>query len=44
MLFPLRLLPHDDRFFDLLNASAENTLEGLRLRTTCSTTSSTSSA
>jgi predicted phosphate transport protein (TIGR00153 family) len=28
---PLRLIPKDERFFDLFNRSAENTLEGARL-------------
>ena len=31
MLARLRLIPQDDRFFDLFNRSAENTLEGARL-------------
>src|ERR687889_784924 len=30
MLARLRLIPQDDRFFDLFNRSAENTLEGAR--------------
>ena len=30
MLARLRLIPHDDRFFDLFNRSAQNTLEGAR--------------
>jgi uncharacterized protein len=31
MLARLRLIPQDERFFDLFNRSAENTLEGARL-------------
>src|SRR3981081_2790646 len=31
MLRRLRLIPQDDRFFDLFNRSAENTLEGARV-------------
>jgi uncharacterized protein len=31
MLARLRLIPQDDRFFDLFNRSAENNLEGARL-------------
>ena len=31
MLRRLRLIPQDDRFFDLFNRSAENTLEGARI-------------
>src|SRR5438874_1231692 len=31
MLARLRLIPQDDRFFDLFNRSAENSLEGARL-------------
>ncbi len=31
MLGRLRLIPHDERFFELFNRSAENTLEGARL-------------
>src|SRR5437868_6544125 len=31
MLARLRLIPQDDRFFDLFNRSADNTLEGARL-------------
>ena len=31
MLARLRLIPQDDRFFDLFNRAAENTLEGARL-------------
>src|SRR5215469_6503731 len=31
MLTRLRLIPQDDRFFDLFNRSAENTLEGARV-------------
>jgi predicted phosphate transport protein (TIGR00153 family) len=31
MLGRLRLIPRDDRFFDLFNRAAENTLEGARL-------------
>src|ERR687883_912044 len=31
MLARLRLIPQDDRFFDLFNRSAANTLEGARL-------------
>ena len=31
MLARLRFIPHDDRFFDLFNRSAENNLEGARL-------------
>ena len=31
MLARLRLIPQDDRFFDLFNRGAENTLEGARL-------------
>src|SRR5215472_8755432 len=31
MLARLRLIPRDDRFFDLFNRSAENTLEGARV-------------
>ena len=31
MLTRLRFIPHDDRFFDLFNRSAENNLEGARL-------------
>ena len=31
MLTRLRLIPQDDRFFDLFNRSAENSLEGARL-------------
>jgi len=31
MLDRLRLIPQDDRFFDLFNRGAENTLEGARL-------------
>ena len=31
MLARLRFIPQDDRFFDLFNRSAENTLEGARL-------------
>lgn len=31
MLARLRIIPQDDRFFDLFNRSAENTLEGARL-------------
>jgi predicted phosphate transport protein (TIGR00153 family) len=31
MLARLRLLPQDDRFFDLFNRSADNTLEGARV-------------
>jgi uncharacterized protein len=31
MLGRLRLIPQDDRFFDLFNRGAENTLEGARL-------------
>jgi uncharacterized protein Yka (UPF0111/DUF47 family) len=31
VLARLRLIPQDDRFFDLFNRSAENTLEGARL-------------
>ena len=31
MLARLRLIPHDDRFFDLFNRSAENILEGAQV-------------
>src|SRR5213083_1060194 len=31
MLARLRLIPQDDRFFDLFNRSAENNLEGARM-------------
>lgn len=31
MLARFRLIPHDDRFFDLFNRSAENNLEGARI-------------
>jgi uncharacterized protein len=31
MLARLRLIPQDDRFFDLFNRSADNTLEGARI-------------
>src|SRR5690349_15881595 len=31
MLARLRLIPQDDRFFDLFNRAAENTLEGARV-------------
>src|SRR5438067_10829512 len=31
MLARLRLIPQDDRFFDLFNRSAENNLEGAKL-------------
>src|SRR5438270_7773287 len=31
MLARLRLIPQDDRFFDLFNRAAENTLDGARL-------------